>query len=124
MKAITIHAPWAWAIIHGHKRFENRTWRTQHRGLLAIHAGDSRSSDQLGIKTIRSAGIEPPTIDELDAIRGTIVGTVELVDIISLENAPDVDPFVSGPFCFVLINPILYDRPKATRGNLRIWEMR
>jgi hypothetical protein len=121
MKAITIHAPWAWAIIHGHKRFENRTWRTQHRGLLAIHAGNSRSSDQQGIKTIRSAGIEPPTIEELDAIRGKIVGTVELADIISLEDAPDADPFVSGPFCFVLVNPIRYANPKSAQGKLRIW---
>jgi hypothetical protein len=122
MKAITIHAPWAWAIVRGYKRFENRTWRTQHRGLLAIHVGNSRASDQLGIKTIRDAGIEPPTIADLNAIRGKIVGTVELADVISLEDAPDTaDPFLSGPLCFVLINPILYDRPKAARGNLRIW---
>lgn len=39
MKAITIHQPWASLIAHGHKRFETRSWRTNYRGPIAIHAG-------------------------------------------------------------------------------------
>ncbi|MGC5012562.1 hypothetical protein ACLQ2R_17500 [Streptosporangium sp. DT93] len=39
IKAITIKQPWAWAIAHGGKDVENRTWGTSHTGLLAIHAG-------------------------------------------------------------------------------------
>ena len=42
MYALTIHQPWAWAIMAGIKRVENRTWRTSHRGPLVIHAGKHR----------------------------------------------------------------------------------
>ena len=31
--------PWASAIAYGTKRIENRTWPTDHRGLVLIHAG-------------------------------------------------------------------------------------
>ncbi|AZK46411.1 ASCH domain-containing protein [Paenibacillus lentus] len=39
MKAITIHQPWATLIALGEKRFETRTWDTNYRGPIAIHAG-------------------------------------------------------------------------------------
>ncbi len=39
MKALTIKQPWADAITHGTKRTENRTWNTNYRGPLALHAG-------------------------------------------------------------------------------------
>lgn len=39
MKALTIHQPWASLIAYGFKRFETRGWRTNYRGLVAIHAG-------------------------------------------------------------------------------------
>jgi len=39
MRALTIKQPWAWAIAHGSKRIENRSWPTAYRGEIAIHAG-------------------------------------------------------------------------------------
>ncbi|SES04167.1 ASCH domain-containing protein [Streptomyces qinglanensis] len=39
MKALTIRQPWADAITHGSKRVENRTWTTNYRGQILIHAG-------------------------------------------------------------------------------------
>lgn len=46
--AITIHQPWATLIALGAKRFETRSWQTQMRGTLAIHAGRATESlDQL-----------------------------------------------------------------------------
>ncbi|MGP3999593.1 ASCH domain-containing protein [Streptomyces sp. 8N706] len=37
--ALTLWQPWASAIAYGTKRIENRTWPTEHRGLVLIHAG-------------------------------------------------------------------------------------
>ncbi|MFI2370378.1 ASCH domain-containing protein [Streptomyces sp. NPDC018833] len=37
--ALTVRQPWASAIAYGTKRIENRTWPTDHRGLVLIHAG-------------------------------------------------------------------------------------
>ena len=39
MKALTISQPYASLIASGEKWVENRTWPTDYRGLLAIHAG-------------------------------------------------------------------------------------
>jgi hypothetical protein len=39
MKSLTVQQPYASAIATGPKRIENRTRKTYHRGLLAIHAG-------------------------------------------------------------------------------------
>ena len=42
MKAISIKQPWASLIAHGIKDIENRTWRTNYRGRVLIHAGASK----------------------------------------------------------------------------------
>ncbi len=39
MKALTLHQPWASLIACGRKRIETRSWKTDYRGPLAIHAG-------------------------------------------------------------------------------------
>jgi activating signal cointegrator 1 len=39
MKALTIYQPWATLIVHGFKYYETRSWQTQVRGRIAIHAG-------------------------------------------------------------------------------------
>jgi hypothetical protein len=66
MRAITLHAPWAWAIAHGPKRVENRTWKPPSALLgqrIAIHAG--RGLGTVGerescILALLNTGIDPP----------------------------------------------------------------
>lgn len=41
MKVITIRQPWATLIALGEKKFETRSWSTNYREELAIHAGKS-----------------------------------------------------------------------------------
>jgi hypothetical protein len=41
MKAITLIQPWASLIALGEKRIETRSWPTNYRGPIAIHAGKS-----------------------------------------------------------------------------------
>lgn len=43
IKALSVRQPWAWAIIHGGKDIENRSWQAVNHGLnvrgrVAIHA--------------------------------------------------------------------------------------
>lgn len=38
MKAITVQEPWATLIAIGEKHFETRSWKTNYRGRIAIHA--------------------------------------------------------------------------------------
>lgn len=39
IKAVTLHQPWATFMALGLKKFETRSWSTDYRGWLAIHAG-------------------------------------------------------------------------------------
>lgn len=38
MKAITLWQPWASLLAIGPKKYETRSWKTKHRGWIAIHA--------------------------------------------------------------------------------------
>ncbi len=38
MKALTLHQPWAHLVAQGIKTLETRSWKTNYRGHLAIHA--------------------------------------------------------------------------------------
>ena len=46
MKALTIKEPWATLIIEGYKEYEFRSWKTNYRGKILIHAGKSIEKDR------------------------------------------------------------------------------
>jgi hypothetical protein len=94
MKAITVKEPWASLIASGAKLVENRSWRTRHRGPLAIHAAK-------------------PT--------GAIVAIVDLVDCVPLAEVAG-QPFAEGPFCWLLANarPIT---PIPYRGRQKLFDV-
>lgn len=134
MKALTIDAPWAWAIVHGYKRVENRSWRTNHRGPLAIHAGKSTRSDAAAAAIFAELGIQGPSPEALEALRGRLLGTVDVLDVVEYQHGggdglavqdgpcPLLDgPFATGPRCWLLANPDPLDAPPAMVGKLRLW---
>ena len=96
MKALSICQPWAWAIVHGLKRVENRTWRTHHRGVLVIHASKSRRFVD-GDYAELLPGLPP--WEELDY--GALIGVVEVVGCVPLAEVAG-DPFAEGPWCWLL----------------------
>jgi hypothetical protein len=52
IRALTIRQPWAELILRGRKPYELRSWRTNYRGPLAIHAAmkvDAENARQLGL---------------------------------------------------------------------------
>lgn len=125
LKALTIRAPWAWAIAQGWKRVENRSWATNFRGRIAIHAAVSKESDADAAATFAALGIEPPT----EFVRGAIIGTVELVDVLPLDEflrrfgGDRFDRgFALGPLCWVLREPRLCV-PTPCSGNFQLWNV-
>jgi len=90
MKAISIRQPWAYAIIHLGKDVENRTWKTDFRGRVLIHAG--KIFDKEGLKfIIKKFPIEynMGSISSRLAPTGGIVGSVEIVDCVKADNKND-----------------------------------
>lgn len=117
MKALSVRQPWAWAIMEGHKPIENRTWRTTHRGPIAIVASRSRDSLESGLAFLRHLDIEPPE----EFVFGAILGTVELVDIHPITLVRN--PFAEGPFCWLFERQRKLARPIPFAGRLCLFEV-
>lgn len=111
---LTVSQPWAWAIVSGHKRIENRTWTTEHRGDLAIHAGLSHAYDEEGVRVLEALGIEVPPRETWT--RGAVVGLVQLVDIVPLAKVRG-QPLATGPWCWMLARARTLGRPRPLRGR-------
>lgn len=117
MKALTVRQPWAWAIISGRKRIENRTWCTPVRGRIAIHSSQKPEGDWRRL----AAMLEDATTWNAcrESPNGTILGTVELVDCV--EESDDYS-FAGRPhYGFVLADPRPLRKPIQVRGSRRFW---
>lgn len=84
MKCLSIKQPWAWLIFNdsgkGLKDVENRTWKTNIRGEVAIHTSKKVDIDTYK-NLIKFSGLKLPPIEELET--GKIIGTVEIIDCVS-----------------------------------------
>lgn len=110
--ALSVRQPWAWAIVAGHKRIENRTLGAiksgnMKLGPICIHAatGLKREEFHWGHWRLHKHGVTCPRPNTLP--RGAIIGVVDVVDIV---DHSDSDWF-GGPMGLVLdnartINPI------------------
>lgn len=81
MKTITLTQPWATLVAIGAKRFETRSWRTFHKGTLAIHAAKGFPEEAIVLcfeepfaSVLSGAGITKPG----DLPRGVIVAVSDL----------------------------------------------
>ena len=104
--ALSVRQPWAWAIIYAGKDIENRSWQAvnhglKRRGRIAIHAAKGMTRDEYeGTKDfIARIGGEVPAA--IDLRRGGIIGSVEVIDVVSDSDSP----WFFGPRGLVLRDP-------------------
>lgn len=110
-RALTVRQPWAWAIIHGGKDVENRSWSNRHvGGTIAIHAGVGMD----GLEEL-PRGVRKPKAPEL--VRGAIVGVVDVVRVVNRHRSK----WFRGPLGWVLENPRSITPPILCRGRLGLW---
>jgi len=86
-KALSIRQPWAWAILHAGKDVENRSWQAVNRGLsvrgrIAIHASSGLGKSEYLTTASWMEGIGVKCPPAADLLRGGIVGSVEIVDVV------------------------------------------
>lgn len=113
-KALTVRQPWAHLIMAGLKTIENRTWQTNYRGVLYIHAGSRMHETPLAeINRRHKLNIE---INQLQF--GAIIGRVELVDIVSRSD----NPYFTGPYGWILENPEALE-PIPLRGKMGLFDL-
>lgn len=92
MKAISLWQPWATLVVLGQKQFETRSWSTEYRGALAVHAARTWNDD------LRALIGREPFASALGSIGGlpfgAIVCVVRLVDVIPI--TPDFSRTLSA----------------------------
>lgn len=102
MKALSIQQPWAWLIVNGYKDVENRSWPTNVRGRIAIHAGKKFDSEGYEWVLDNRPDIEMPHPAAFEF--GGIVGSAVLTDCIT-EPLNDEALWFFGPYGFVFADP-------------------
>lgn len=104
--ALSVRQPWAHAIIHFGKDIENRSWQAvnhglRQRGRIAIHAakGMTKAEYEEARDFIDRKGWTTP--DPHALFRGGIIGSVEVVDVVSRHDSS----WFFGPRGLVLRDP-------------------
>lgn len=104
-KALSIRQPWPQHIFHDGKDVENRSWATDYRGDVLIHASatfDGKAAEKRSF-----------LIDNPHAPFGAIVGIVEIIECVT-----DMDSdWFFGPYGFVMANKRLIT-PIPCKGML------
>lgn len=124
MKALSVRQPWSWLVLYAAKDIENRTWKTQVRGRVLLHAakGMTREEWLRGMAYAEHVAKVSPNLlraglpDTLE--RGGLVGSVEIVDCVTESSSP----WYMGAVGFVLRDP----RPMSfipCKGALNFFEI-
>lgn len=122
MKALTIKQPWASLIVNNYKKYEFRSWKTNYRGKILIHAGLNVERDY--IKRFSCYNIEYITgaiIGEAELI-GCILVTEEFQSSLEAENILVYGNHVHiANYAWKLTNIKKYEKPIVTKGKLGLW---
>ncbi len=146
MKALTLWQPWASFAILGLMRFETRSWGTDYRGVLAIHAAHSepagvrerwlleRELRALLVREMRQyvkffpKGRDPVAV-VYDALpRGVVLGTVQLTSVVKADTRRVKPPesllgdFSKGRWAWCLRLPQPFAKGIPANGRRRLWE--
>lgn len=124
MKVITLKQPWASLIVNGYKKYEFRSWKTNYRGELYIHAG--KGIDKEGMKRVESLNLKYP--------KSRIIGKVIIEDCIELNDKVNKkinseNEFIYGKdinrkgYAWVLKESKLLNIEKEINGKLGLWNI-
>lgn len=141
MKAISIKQTWASLIAHGIKDIENRTWKTNFRGKIYIHASAKSAGNTAYLLNDQQNNYfvfntENYKTFESNLPYSAIIGEVEIIDcVINHESVWAEKTFMyefdeSGEkpigkpiYNWVIANPVLYDKQILNvKGKLSFWQ--
>ena len=140
MRVLSVRQPWASLLVRGVKRIEIRSWDTDYRGTLAIHASSKKpgsdfaewiDEDPKRRKLLKSIGLD--SLEALQALpRSAIVGTVEIKDVLDIDGMQSVatahDGLILGSVhndqCFWLVDGAVEIEPiGGINGKLNLWSL-
>ena len=129
MKALTVLAPWAYAIAHLGKPVENRGWRPP-RWLIgqrfAVHAGATWKDDDAWdvIDTAPDDVQIPDDFAHQPRTRGAVVCTAILARVRHIDDISEAErtPWHKGPWCWEMADVQEVTPPAPAKGRLGLWD--
>lgn len=148
MKALTLTQPWASLVAIGAKRIETRSWATNYRGPLAIHAAKGLPNEAKVLflctpfhEVLTKAGFQishmlmapPKGIQPHNLPLAAVVATCKLSDCLPTEEVfrqygatryeREFGDYTPGRWAWVLSNIVALPAPIPARGALGLWEL-
>lgn len=123
MKALTVKQPWATLISEGIKKYEFRSWKTNYRGKILIHAGAGIDKEKL--KEFKKLNLDYPKkrIVAVAEIEDCLELTDELNDkIIKEKNIAYGNKKRTG-YAWKLKNIKKINNSKEINGKLGLWNV-
>lgn len=130
MKVLSLTEPYATLIKNGIKTIETRSWKTDYRGKLYIHASSTKMPKEY------KNNQELMSLVDLDKLNyGNIICSCELVDCILMtddfieniknnnKNEYITGVYSKGRYAWILKNIESLDNPIKTKGHLGIWTL-
>ncbi|GAA4338629.1 hypothetical protein GCM10023149_48730 [Mucilaginibacter gynuensis] len=132
MKALSIKQPWAELIVAGIKDIENRSWRTNFRGRVYVHASQKYQAGYGSLTIFTNEQLQTFDSSLKNAMKdrcwltSAIIGEVDIIDCVKGHQsiwAIEKDDKGKEQWHWVLANAIKYDQPILNvNGGLSFWE--
>ena len=141
MKALSLWQPWASAVALGLKRIETRSWGTNFRGVIAIHASKTTQgwedcSSSVELRVFNASGyslVSIPIVDRPSLFQhGGVIAVARLMDCVEMtaeliDKQSDLELSMGdwrpGRFAWVLGNVRVLPKPFVCRGGQRIFNV-
>lgn len=126
MRALTLYRPWAFAIVHGPKRIENRDWAPPPGVMgkfIAIHAGNTfdRDGEAFVVDQMKLPQLPSEANDKGIVGVARVVGVVDDDDDAALKGREEQSEWYFGPKGWVLDDCFPLPQPIAIKGALGLW---
>lgn len=141
MKTITLIQPWASLIALGEKKIETRSWKTNYRGPLLIHAGMKVEHDLCRQHPFIDVLLKHGIVFKDQISTGVIIAKCELIDCLKITHEDEVfaqlendyvvegneyyfGDYTPGRFAWLLDNVEILKSPIPAKGKLSLWEFK
>lgn len=123
MKVLTLKQPWATLVAEGIKKYEFRSWKTNYRGKILIHAGTGIDKEEL--EKFKNLNLEFPSKRILAEVE--LEDCLELNDelnkkIIEEKNIAYGSKYRTG-YAWKLTNSKKINYDKEVKGQLGLWNL-
>lgn len=127
MKVLSLTEPYATLIKDGKKKIETRSWKTNYRGKLYIHASSTKIPKEY------KNNVELMSLVDINKLNyGNIICSCELIDCVQMtdefieEILKNKNEYISGVYAkgryaWILKDIKILDKPIKAKGHLGIW---